>query len=332
MVLNSLNKFWDDIGIVNDRRKMKKQLFRQHIDDLYEEMVTELEETLDNLKEEIDILEQETRQLANDVGVEYSIPNNLPLYKRKDKLEILRESYKKKFDERMNEIKQLELQEKKLCNVLGKTCRHLPHSPLPTSESIRQFRTYLDELSDLKFRNEETFLKIKSSIIDIVKELNIIPSLDFERKVVFGNDSEFQVTEENMKMLEELYKSLKNKLEITRAKISELRETLYGLWVMLEESQDVRSTFLAEHSDNSVDTLKALKAEINRCQEKKKENIQRFVDKLRNELVTWWDKCQFPAEQRSEFIYFESDCYTEDLLSLHELQIEKVKSFYDKHR
>lgn len=35
--------------------------------------------------------------------------------------------------------------------------------------------------------------------------------------------------------------------------------------------------------------------------------------------------------ERARFIHFQSDCYTEDLLSLHEMELDDLKSFYDKN-
>lgn len=135
-----------------------------------------------------------------------------------------------------------------------------------------------------------------------------------------------------MELLDEFYQSLIKQREEIISKIKELRETVTNLWELLEESPEVRSDFLNAHPGNSVDTLKALKQEIARCQEKKKANIKLFVQKLRQDLEAWWNKCRISPEQRTTFIYFNSDCYTEDLLTLHELEIDRLKKHYEDNR
>ena len=44
-----------------------------------------------------------------------------------------------------------------------------------------------------------------------------------------------------------------------------------------------------------------LKAEISRCEKLKFDNIQRFVEGMRKEIVEWWDKCFYSREQREQF-------------------------------
>lgn len=173
---------------------------------------------------------------------------------------------------------------------------------------------------------------MKVAIIDIMAELKINPSLDFEKNVIYNDVTEFKVTEENMRLLDEFYASLKAQLEDTKAKIQDLREKVSTLWERLEESPEKRSEFLELHPGNSVQTLKALKEEVVRCEELKKANIKIFIDKMRHELMYWWDKCRYNDVQRQEFIHFYSNCYTEDLLTFHEMEVEKLKYHYEKNQ
>ena len=47
-----------------------------------------------------------------------------------------------------------------------------------------------------------------------------------------------------------------------------------------------------------------LRREISKCEALKLQNIQRFVDGMRQELHEWWDKCFYSEKQRKEFKYF----------------------------
>lgn len=77
--------------------------------------------------------------------------------------------------------------------------------------------------------------------------------------------------------------------------------------------------------------LLQLKAEIQRCEEKKRQNIRVFVEAIREELASWWSKCCYGKLQRQQFRAYFSDCYTEDLLELHELEIEKLKRYFNEN-
>lgn len=59
------------------------------------------------------------------------------------------------------------------------------------------------------------------------------------------------------------------------------------------------------------------------------ENIAKFVKKVREELVHWWDICKFSQAQRDTFRTFNCTTFTEDTLTLHEIELERVKKFYD---
>lgn len=47
-----------------------------------------------------------------------------------------------------------------------------------------------------------------------------------------------------------------------------------------------------------------MRLEIARCEALKLENMQKFIDRVRKELVVWWDKCYLSQEERNEFTAF----------------------------
>lgn len=79
-------------------------------------------------------------------------------------------------------------------------------------------------------------------------------------------------------------------------------------------------------------TLNVLQEELNRCETLKRQNIKRFVDRIREDILYFWDKTMKSEQERARFIYFTSDVYTEDLLDLHEMELNELKSFYEQNR
>ena len=60
--------------------------------------------------------------------------------------------------------------------------------------------------------------------------------------------------------------------------------------------------------------------------------MQKFIDGLRKELSDLWDKCFFGPAQREEFTPAFDENYTEELLSIHEHQVEVMKNYYEENK
>ncbi|KDR10110.1 Protein regulator of cytokinesis 1 [Zootermopsis nevadensis] len=92
-----------------------------------------------------------------------------------------------------------------------------------------------------------------------------------------------------MAALNQLHQRLKQQLEDKKAEVAELRGKLTQLWDRLPEEYRHRENFLSTHGDHSSATLKAFKDEVKRCEVLKRQNIKRFVEKIREELKHWFD-------------------------------------------
>lgn len=82
----------------------------------------------------------------------------------------------------------------------------------------------------------------------------------------------------------------------------------------------------------SQSSLEHITTELKRCKAIKQENVKMFVDKLRSQIVDWWDKLQKSESERNRFTYFHSQVYNEDLLELHEMELMDMKNFYEENR
>ena len=67
---------------------------------------------------------------------------------------------------------------------------------------------------------------------------------------------------------------------------------------------------------------------MKRLNELKKVNMAKFVQATREELSKIWDKCYYGNSQRSEFAPAFNDDYTDDLLSAHESELDRMRGFY----
>lgn len=71
---------------------------------------------------------------------------------------------------------------------------------------------------------------------------------------------------------------------------------------------------------------------MNRCEGEKRRHMKVFVDRIRQEILKWWDLLLKSDEEREQFGAFTSECYNEDLLQLHEMELESLKNTYEKNK
>ena len=83
---------------------------------------------------------------------------------------------------------------------------------------------------------------------------------------------------------------------------------------------------------NGRSVLRALKLEVDRLEEIKKENIEQFIINLRNELHGLWEQCFYSSEQINAFVPLHSIDLSENLLELHEAEVERLKVHYEENR
>lgn len=102
-------------------------------------------------------------------------------------------------------------------------------------------------------------------------------------------------------------------------------------------------------------------SEVHRLEELKLQNIRSVIDAIRSEMAVLWERCFFSAEQRQAFapyfrggfeasatvqrpshiphrsltfVFFLSSTedFTEELLALHDAEIQQLKEHHEKHR
>ncbi|KRT78624.1 hypothetical protein AMK59_7863, partial [Oryctes borbonicus] len=146
------------------------------------------------------------------------------------------------------------------------------------------------------------------------------------------DDSLFIVTDCNMNWLDDYYHSLIQQRLQTENEISHLRETVSSLWKKLDEDIKATNEFLQKHTGNSLATLEAFQQEVKRCEHLKRANIEKFIKTMREELILLWEKCHFAAVERESFEYFNDHLYTEDLLTFHEIEVGKMKRYYEANK
>ena len=60
--------------------------------------------------------------------------------------------------------------------------------------------------------------------------------------------------------------------------------------------------------------------------------MAKFIQITRDELSKIWDKCYYGDGQRREFAPAFSDDYTDDMLSAHESELDRMRGFYQDNQ
>lgn len=53
---------------------------------------------------------------------------------------------------------------------------------------------------------------------------------------------------------------------------------------------------------------------------------------MRHDLIGWWDRCYISEAERRNFTPFYTDVFSEELLELHEKQVEKYKNLHNDNK
>lgn len=142
----------------------------------------------------------------------------------------------------------------------------------------------------------------------------------------------FAPTEKNLDQLRDELLLLQKRRESIQRDCIQILEKLEVLWDCLDVPLSSRKKFRNMAESVSQSSLENITAEWKRCKTIKQENIKLFVDKLRTQIVDWWDKVQRSDAERARFNYFNSQVYNEDLLELHEIELMDLKKFYEENR
>ncbi|EFN78718.1 protein regulator of cytokinesis 1 [Harpegnathos saltator] len=330
--LDELQKTWEDIGCSKETRTMYYDQAHNHISDLLKDMVAESQAKKQLLLDSIKNLLKQTTILYTELHLDM-VPNTydkIPLSEVEQMLRADLENLECVKKERLLVLKELLAKELDITTKLGAKRLSISANILPTVQELDSFKLYLQKQENEKNRLENVFTEMRCSVIKMMKDLDIAPSSSFEH-LVYNNPEDFVLSTSNMTKLRDFRDQLKVQVEETKGHVERMKEDLLILWKYLDEPETCQS-FLEKYPGYCAATVSALNAEIKRCKEKKKENIYKYVMQLRFELVNLWDLCKYCEAERNSFAAFHSSTYTEDLLTLHEIEVEKLRKFYNDNR
>uniref|UniRef100_A0A3P9AGH1 Protein regulator of cytokinesis 1a n=1 Tax=Esox lucius TaxID=8010 RepID=A0A3P9AGH1_ESOLU len=290
--MNRLKAIWEEIGIPEDQRLQRTDVVKKHIKE--DEGRTML-------------------QLEKDI---------------RTRLEVLM----KQKSQRMKELKALYKQDRELCDVMCLVPFSIDTDSVPSLERLDEYRSYLVGLAKEKDRRHEEFVDIKRQIVGCMEELDRLPDTSFERDVVCEDEEAFCLSNDNIAALRLLLGQLEERKAENVRECDSYRRRIQELWERLRVPQEEREA-MAEHRLHSrKKNMNALQAEVERLEELKSQNLKEVMEAIRTELALFWEKCYYSLQQRQDFTPYIDDVFTEELLNLHEMELQSLKEHYENHR
>uniref|UniRef100_A0A1A9WX51 Protein regulator of cytokinesis 1 n=1 Tax=Glossina brevipalpis TaxID=37001 RepID=A0A1A9WX51_9MUSC len=328
----TLTEIWNTMF---DEESCKENLNKLlvHAKDFYEELVEQSVTRRSYIEKEISDLKKEAEDVKRLLKVEVQLPDkitdNLPLILIQRKWDCSLANLREQLQERRKQIFDLLAEQAILCEELGEPPRLLLSDPLPTLSEIECFRSHLNYLHSEKQKVEK---KICSMRRDIKKFLDILElELHSEKEKTLLHSHHIKLNKETLENLQRMYDLYGSQVEELKNSIDDIRKKLDTLWERLKTSPNTRSKF-RRYADYCQSTYDIIYNEMLRCETLKSQNIKMYVNELRDEIREWWDKTLKSELQRSHFSNFQSTCYTDDLLVLHELELEDLKLYYENNR
>uniref|UniRef100_A0AAY4CPW6 Protein regulator of cytokinesis 1 n=1 Tax=Denticeps clupeoides TaxID=299321 RepID=A0AAY4CPW6_9TELE len=290
--LNHLKDIWEEIGIPEDQRLQRTDTVKMHVKE--EEGLTIL-------------------QMEKDIRTSLKV-----MIKQKS--------------QRVQELKTLRKQDEDLSDVLCSSLYTFDMTSVPTLEELEAYRNHLSVLSKEKDHRHAEFVALKKQIICCMEDLEQMPDTSFERDVVCEDEDAFCLSAENITALKTLLNRLESRKTENEALCSTYRSRIQDLWERLQVPQEDRE-ILTEHMTTSKKrNMNALQAEVQHLEELKIKNIRNVVEAVRTEMTLYWNMCFYNPDQREAFTPYCSDDFTEELLSLHEEEILRLKKQYEDHK
>jgi len=326
--LHQLYGLWDEIGLDESTQRDRSQTVEDHFKSLLDRMIKEENGLKKRLVESLEHSIKQCVRLSKELGMKYDEPDSrLALIKLEHALRGEARRLETVKEERMAEVLKLRKTDEELCQRLAVDPFYVSSTTVPTSHQMEGLKEHIRGLEEEKFTRLEQYVKLKETILSLYNELETEPATDFEREVACEDTDRFVLSTANLTSVGGIVKKLEEEKTRNMRTTMEAVEKLDSLYERLQLDMGEKFQFLSENPGHGPSTIAILHKEIERLEEIKKANIEKFVNTLRNELHKLWDDCFYSPEQRNRFSPLHSIDFTEELLEAHEAEAAKVKKY-----
>lgn len=330
--VGEITKIWETLFEQDVCRDNLRKLV-EHANNFYRELVDESLTRKSYIEGEINDLKREAENLKRLLNVDVELPSyespDVPLLRVQSELDRSLEDLREQLRLRKDQICELLLEQEALCEELGEPPRALLADPLPTAEEIDEFRLHLEKLKEERSERLNRVSTMRRDIKNFLQILDLKVNTETEDRLL--NHREIPMNKETFNGLKRMYDNYGGQVQELKDTIDGMRNKISTLWDRLQTSPNTRHKF-NRYKDYNQHTYDVFYSELQRCEQMKSQNIKLYVQQIRDEISRWWDKCLKSDRQRERFSAFTSSCYTDDLLDLHELELNDCKFHYENNK
>ncbi|XP_043370191.1 protein regulator of cytokinesis 1 isoform X5 [Dermochelys coriacea] len=331
--LGKLLDIWHQIGIKEEMQLERMQAVKQHIEDLLNEMITEECQLKERIESSIERRKKELTSLRNELSMDpYLAEEGISILQMEKDLRLALDATLKEKNERLEELKQLQQQDEKLCAELFATPYYIPTGSIPSRSQLEELKEHVRMRSDEKKQCLEVFLKLRNEIRQYNEEIGHTPDSTLEKEALSDDEEPFCLASKNIEALQKLVNKLQLKKESVISTREALKEKVRLLWNRLHWPVEKQEQCKMNIKGSITQEVTMWEEELLRLEELKKENLKGVIGKVRQELDLYWEKCLYSTEQRSAFHPYYDDNFTEDLLNQHDEEVMKMKLLYEKNK
>lgn len=331
----TLQSIWQEMGVSPSAHCDRIDSVMQYIQHLLEDMVSDEEQLLKELKSSIEEHKNELLKLSQELGEEpYNTDGELSLVELEKTLRTKMDTWNMEKQQRLKNYKQLRETEEKLCKRLALPVHDVGiMNEIPTSNQLNEIDENIKYMETQLARAMEQFQNLRPSILSLWEQLELEITTNFQKDLAKEDaENTYVLSQKNLNFLKELQAKLERKQENDFELASHLRKELKRLWTKLEIEDTEQQGFSALCTGFKPSAIQKLKEEVDKLDALKLQHIERFIAGSRRELVEMWDKCFFGDAQRHEFSPAFEDDFSEEALTIHEHQVAIMRNYYDENK
>nr|XP_028568626.1 protein regulator of cytokinesis 1-like isoform X2 [Podarcis muralis] len=325
---------WNEMGISRELQLERMQTAKAHIETLLNEMIEEESNLKEKIENDIEIQKSQLNIVRYELKLDpYQVGDGLSIIQLEKEFRLALEGALKEKQERLTKLKQLQLEEQRLCSELYATPYYIPTGSVPSCLQLEELDKHVQQLLKVKEQRLKEFFKLRGKVRQYNKEIGHTPDGTLESDMLSDEEECICLTKKNLEDLELLVHQLQVKKDSLIASRDALVKEVQVLWDRLQQPQEKQEqlTMLASRCPIS-EAIKMWEEELENLEVLKKESLKQITFRVRQELHDFWGKCFYSEEQRAAFQPFLSDNFSEELLSQHDEELLRIKEVYEKNK
>lgn len=264
------------------------------------------------------------RQLNVDIDFDLERVDGMPLMVYQEQLDSDLKEMRERYQQKMAKIEECLREQQTLCDEMGENLRTLLTDPMASDSDIFEFENYLLDLKSERQRRLSDIEQLQLEIHVLTNEMGSpISDMEFQQ---------LNPTIQTIQMLTNRRDQYEKERNDLKQQCHQMLDKLEGLWDCLDAPADTRSYYRNVAADGKKSSKNELENELKICKSLRQKHIKKFIEKTRIQLNEVWDKIYKSPEERGRFEFLHSDTYTEDLLTLHEMELEECTRFYNDNK